>query len=330
MTLPISDIYESRVERETAIITRREAVVHRDENYAPPAALSDHDLDNYVRDGFLLVRNLFSIKEVATLRAEIDRMLRDPRLAGSKEFVAEPESMAIRSIFMVHRLSKQMRDLASDARLVRVAQQILGSDVYLHQSRVNMKPEFDGKEFYWHSDFETWHVEDGMPEMRAVSCSILLTENNAFNGPLLLIPGSHLYFISCIGHTPDEHYKQSLQRQQYGIPDQDSLRMLIASGGIQSMDGPAGSVVFFDCNAMHGSNGNISPYPRTNIFMVYNSVENMLREPRFGLHPRPEYIAARDHVASIKPGEFDFSQTSTENHGENTEPANRAPGSRHG
>jgi len=36
-------------------------------------------------------------------------------------------------------------------------------------------------------------------------------------------------------------------------------------------------------------------------------VENMLREPRLGLHPRPEYIAARDHVAAIKADEFDFS-----------------------
>ena len=53
-----------------------------------------------------------------------------------------------------------------------IAEQILGSQVYIHQSRVNLKPGFKGKEFYWHSDFETWHIEDGMPRMRALSCSI--------------------------------------------------------------------------------------------------------------------------------------------------------------
>ncbi|MFQ5599830.1 MAG: ectoine hydroxylase, partial [Candidatus Krumholzibacteriia bacterium] len=53
-------------------------------------------------------------------------------------------------------------------------------------------------------------------------------------------------------------------------------------------------VVFFDCNAMHGSNGNITPYPRSNVFFVYNSVENALVEPFGGLEPRPEYIASRD------------------------------------
>ncbi len=43
-------------------------------------------------------------------------------------------------------------------------------------------PGFTGSGFYWHSDFETWHAEDGMPSMRAVSCSIALTENFAYNG----------------------------------------------------------------------------------------------------------------------------------------------------
>ena len=219
--------------------------------------------------------------------------------------IVEPESRAVRSIFMVHKLNKLMGNLARDARLAGVAQQILGSDVYIHQSRVNIKPEFEGKEFYWHSDFETWHVEDGMPEMRALSCSILLTDNNAVNGPLMLIPGSHSYFISCVGQTPDEHYKQSLRRQEYGVPDRDSLRMLTANAGIRAIEGRAGSVVFFDCNTMHGSNSNISHHPRTNIFLVYNSVHNRLADPHFGLKPRPECIAARDSVGALKPLHLD-------------------------
>jgi len=44
---------------------------------------------------------------------------------------------------------------------------------------------------------------------------------------------------------------------------------------------------------MHGSNSNISPYPRSNVFMVYNSVDNRLEEPFSGQQPRPPYIAER-------------------------------------
>src|SRR5690625_6354074 len=92
-----------------------------------------------------------------------------------------------------------------DPRLVNVARQILGSEVYVHQSRVNYKPGFDGDEFYWHSDFETWQVEDGILEMRALSCSVLVPENDACNGPLMLIPGSHRTIFVCPGDTPGKH-----------------------------------------------------------------------------------------------------------------------------
>ena len=88
-----------------------------------------------------------------------------------------------------------------------MAEQLLGSRVYVHQSRINYKSGFDGKEFYWHSDFETWHAEDGLPRMRAVSASIALSDNTPLNGPLMLIPGSHRHFVACIGETPDDHYK---------------------------------------------------------------------------------------------------------------------------
>src|SRR3546814_15538733 len=90
-----------------------------------------------------------------------------------------------------------------------------------------------------------------MPRMRALSCSVLLTDNNECNGPLMLVPGSHRQFISCQGQTPDNHYKSSLKQQEYGVPDSLSLQLLVEQGGIQAMPAPAGSVVFFDCNTMH-------------------------------------------------------------------------------
>ncbi|MEX1271514.1 MAG: phytanoyl-CoA dioxygenase family protein, partial [Acidimicrobiia bacterium] len=59
-------------------------------------------------------------------------------------------------------------------------------------------------------------------------------------------------------------------------------------------EAPAGSVLFFDCNIMHGSPNNISPLPRTNGFLVYNSVENAAVEPFGTDEARPEHIATRE------------------------------------
>ena len=303
MNLPVSDVYQSRTDGEAAIMRRRDPVVY---GSADDAGLHEHQLKSYQKNGFVFLKEFFSPADVAVMLEEAQRMAADPQIRGREEAIAEPGSDEVRSVFDAHRLNPLFERVSRDARLVAIAQQILGSQVYMHQSRINLKPGYVGKDFYWHSDFETWHIEDGMPRMRALSCTILLTDNNEFNGPLLLVPGSHMHYISCIGETPENHYKASLKKQEVGVPDSMSLSFLVERRGIRAMKGAAGSVILFDCNTMHGSNSNISPYPRSNLFMVYNSVENRLNPPRYGLSPRPDFIAAREHTEALAPVETDY------------------------
>jgi len=133
-----------------------------------------------------------------------------------------------------------------------------------------------------------------MPRPRAVSCSIALTDNYPFNGGLMVMPGSQRTFVQCIGETPENHYKNSLREQEIGVPSEENITKLAAEHGIDQFTGPAGSALFFDSNIMHGSGNNITPFPRSNIFLVFNSVENTLVEPFAAPAPRPEFIAARD------------------------------------
>lgn len=248
------------------------------------AAYSDH--------GYHMAPGLFSGTEATDLLAEAERLAAS--VTGPEPgVVIEPGSRAVRSLFRLHETSDVFAEVARDPRLVDGARQVLGGDVYVHQSRINFKPALDGKEFFWHSDFETWHVEDGMPRMRAVSVSLSLTPSTEFNGPLLLIPGSHTSFIRCVGATPENHHERSLRKQEYGVPSGEALAMLVAQGGMVAAKGPAGTAVFFECNTMHGSAGNLSPYPRVNFFIVYNSVENRLVAPFGGRPPRPAYLADR-------------------------------------
>ncbi len=299
MTVTMTDLYASRTARGAAIVSRQEPVVYDTPVGSRPLAAGQ--LQEYEDNGFLLLPDLFSGQEVQSLLAEVEGMSADSSILDREEAVVEKGSKAVRSIFRVHELSPLIARLVRDPRVLDVARQILGSEVYVHQSRANLKPGFTGKEFYWHSDFETWHIEDGMPHMRALSCSVLLTDNNACNGPLMLVPGSHRQFVSCEGVTPDNHYKESLRKQEYGVPDPISLRLLVDKGGIEAVTAKAGSVIFFDCNTMHGSASNISPWPRANVFTVYNSMENCVHDPKYGLDPRPEHVATRDRFTMLKP-----------------------------
>jgi ectoine hydroxylase len=288
MTSAAGDPYVSRVGTQWAMVERQDPVRwgHRD------GPLAAHELDTFVAHGFVVMRGLLSRSEVSALLAAAEA-----RAAAADrtrdDVIVEPDSDAVRSLFRVHVEPGPFQDLAQDPRLAGVARQLLDDEVYIHQSRINFKPAFEGKAFPWHSDFETWHIEDGMPRMRALSASLLLTENDEHNGPLLLIPGSHRRYVRCVGATPPDHFKQSLRKQQYGVPDRQALTQLVDAGGIVSVTGPPGTVVFFDCNVMHGSSANITPTPRHNVFLVFNAVSNRLVAPYGGTVPRPEFLATR-------------------------------------
>lgn len=288
--MTVTDPYESRTGSRPEIASRQDPVLW---NRAAAGPLGRDQLEHYEKNGFLVMPRLFSQAEIARLLADMERLAAaaDPT---RDDVIVEPESQAVRSLFRLHTSSDVIRTLAADPRLAGAARQILGSEVYIHQSRVNFKPAFEGKAFQWHSDFETWHVEDGMPRMHALSMSILLTRNTEHNGPLLVLPGSHLRYIRCVGETPPEHFKQSLRKQAYGVPDRDSLTQLAAEADIVSCIGDAGTVVMFDCNLMHGSSANITPLPRHNVFLCYNSVDNQLVEPFGGMPARPLFLAERE------------------------------------
>jgi len=285
------DLYPSRREGIPERIERVDPVIHGDATKGP---LSEEQLEAYERKGYLTFGKFLEEQEVQHLTSELNVLREDERIRQSEVAVTEPMSGEIRSIFAAQTVSGTFHRLACDARLLDIVRQILNSEVYLHQTRVNFKPGFRGKEFYWHSDFETWHCEDGMPRMRAVSCSIALTPNYSYNGPLMVLPGSHRHFYPCEGRTPEDHYLQSLKKQDYGVPSDRQLSWMAEEFGIDAPTGPAGSVTFFDCNLMHGSNGNITPFPRSNAFFVYNSVANTPGEPFAAPQPRPWFLANRD------------------------------------
>ena len=294
----MQDQYPSRCAGQPELLARHEPVARR--AWEPGAPLTAEQIERFDRDGYLVLENVFSEAEIAALQAETGRLLSHPAGLEDETVIAEPDSREVRSIFRIHGQSRMMERLAADERLAGVASYLLDDEVYVHQSRLNYKPGFKGKEFFWHSDFETWHTEDGMPSMRCLSMSVLLAENDANNGPLMLIPGSQRVFVSCVGETPEDHYKHSLRKQEFGVPDEYSLAELAHRHGIEAPTGKPGTVILFDCNTMHGSNGNITPFPRSNAFFVFNAVSNRLVAPFGAEKPRPDFIAARK-VAPIRP-----------------------------
>ena len=219
-----ADRYPSRVGRPPELIDRRDPVVYPGGEGPLDAAL----VRRFDERGYLNLPSVFTPEEVGVLDEAVDALvdeltptMGDPGMAD--RLIIEPEAKAIRSICTFHDQPGPLRGLVAGERLAGVARQILASDVYVHQSRVNRKPGFRGEDFGWYSDFETWHTEDGMPAPRCLSASIALTDNHPFNGPLMVMPGSHYWFVTCPEPTPPANHESSLEQQEFGVPDDDSL-----------------------------------------------------------------------------------------------------------
>ncbi|QSB04576.1 ectoine hydroxylase [Natronoglycomyces albus] len=294
--MTVHDMYPTRGSREPALLYR-----HDDPTvYGKPedGMLTAEQLAHHEAAGYTDIEQLLNDAEVEKYAEEMDRLLQETQKSATsadqgddEHVVREDERQEVLSIFDVHRNSELFAELISDERVAGVARQILGSEVYIHHSRISYKPGLVGTPFYWHSDFETWHAEDGMPRMRAVTLSLALTDNTEHNGSVMVMPGSHKVFVSCVGDTPDEHYKSALQDQRIGTPDDVSLGMLAEKYGIQQLNGPAGSATWIDCNLMRGTNGNITPFARANLVVAFNSVENECGEPYRADEARPDFLA---------------------------------------
>jgi ectoine hydroxylase len=291
------DLYPTRLPEERWLPRQDEIVSGQWHQGAP---LTAQQADQFERDGFIVLEDLFSEEEMKALIAESEALRSGERKLEEGSVVTESASDEVRTVFKLPEQSPPFERLARDRRLAGIVSFLLGEHVYIHQSRLNYKPGFTGKEFYWHSDFETWHAEDGMPRMRAISASLLLSDNSALNGALMLMPGSHKRFIACAGETPDDNHKSSLKKQEVGVPSHEALTKLASEHGISVATGKAGTLLLFDCNTMHGSNGNITPFPRSNAFFVFNAMSNQLEEPFGAKKPRPDFLAQQVDLKAVE------------------------------
>ena len=66
-----------------------------------------------------------------------------------------------------------------------------------------------------------------MPTPRALSVVIMLDNTQAYNGALMVIPGSHTSYAVTHGETPKKNWESSLKRQRIGSPSEQQLNCFV-------------------------------------------------------------------------------------------------------
>jgi ectoine hydroxylase len=260
--------------------------------------------DTYENEGILFLPNCFSREEVDAMKAELPSLFAE----DTPRRVIEKDGGMVRSVYGSHTTNDVFRRLAHHPRLVEPAKQILGSEVYVYQFKINAKEAFGGDMWDWHQDYVFWRKEDGMPRARVLNVAIFLDDVTEFNGPMYFIPGSHKSGVIDVpardhifgngGGAGVAAYKNSpawisnlTASIKYSV-DKEMVAKMVEENGIVAPKGERGSVIFFHGNLIHASPNNISPQGRAVIFVTYNSLENIPIEVE---KPRPDFLSSRDY-----------------------------------
>jgi ectoine hydroxylase len=240
--------------------------------------LTDQQLKDFDELGYIYLPNCFPAEEADAISKAAREIFNEQREEIWREKNGTP-----RIAFACHEYNEVCKSLVTDPRLVQPLEQLFGEQVYIHQFKINAKAAFTGDVWQWHQDFPTWHNDDGMPEPRAMNIAIFLDEVMPINGPLMLVPRSHKS-----GALESSHDVETTSYPLWTL-DNETVTNLVEKNGIVAPTGPAGGVLMFHANLVHGSAGNITPYPRKIVYLTLSAVSNAIVKPT-----RPAFIASQD------------------------------------
>jgi hypothetical protein len=239
---------------------------------------TEAELEQYARDGYFVRESAFDESELEPLREAVDGVhdqivravgteksdaiehIDDKRyqkiLDSSVQWEWRGEVAEIRSMEPYHHLDERLDRLTDDARLWSPCRPIVRSDdVSLFSDKLNFKRPH-GAPFPWHQDTPYWAFQCNHLD-QLVSVSIYLDRATRENGCIWVIPGSHVH-----GTLPC-YEDRGRQGKLYTDVDRYEGREPVA------LEAPAGTVMYFHGDLIHGSQSNRSTVQRRALLLTY-------------------------------------------------------------
>jgi len=244
-------------------------------------------LDTIREKGFCCVSNIFSPSYIKDVNEHIDIYINN----SHDGMVCERDSNMVRAIHGPHLFDKFFMSLAKNAFLVEFSQKYLSDFVYIHQYKINMKAAMEGECWPWHQDYVYWKEGDHIETPRLLNAAIALDDIDMLNGPLCVIPGSHVLgdLTKYDGVIKGDWSKDVSSDLTYKI-EKTSLAPLIEKHGYEFLLCKAGDIIFFDPQLAHASSNNMSPLDRRLLIITYNAVSNSPTKKS----KRPVFLSATD------------------------------------
>lgn len=219
-------------------------------------ALSPEQVAAYRKNGYLVLENQIPDDWIDRIRQEITRFETEAQTLSASndrldlEDTHSPENPRLRRIKLPHLISDVMRELMFSDHVLAPARDLIGPDIRLHTSKLNMKSAGYGAAVEWHQDYAFYpHTNDDI-----LAIGVLIDDMAPENGPLMVFPGSHQ------GPVFDHHVDGVFAGAM--LPDENGLDPAQAV----ALTGPAGSISIHHGRIVHGSALNTSDRARRILF----------------------------------------------------------------
>lgn len=221
-----------------------------------PEVLSTSQIESYEKDGYLVLEGVLPAEVLADIRSEIARFEEEARgmTASNDRLELEDGHSAndprVRRIRLPHMISEVVRDLMYTDHILAPARDLIGPDLRLHTTKLNMKSPENGAAIEWHQDYAFYpHTNDDI-----MAIGVVIDEMQSENGPLMVYPGSHR------GPVYDHHvngvFAGGFIPEEVGLNHNDAVELT----------GPAGSISIHHGRIVHGSAMNTSDRSRRILF----------------------------------------------------------------
>lgn len=218
--------------------------------------LSPEQIARYERDGYLVLENQIPPDWIAKIRAEITRFEDEARTMSASndrldlEDSHTPQTPRLRRVKLPHLISDTMRALMTSDHVLGPARDLIGPDLRLHTSKLNMKSAGYGAAVEWHQDYAFYpHTNDDI-----LAIGVLIDDMAAENGPLMVFPGSHKGPV--YDHHVDGVFGGAILPEDHGLAPSDAV----------ALTGTAGSISIHHGRMVHGSTLNTSERARRILF----------------------------------------------------------------
>lgn len=225
--------------------------------------LTDEEVTQFNQDGFIIIRNMFSVEEIKPLQ---EALKKDPTMANSQTATKTKDGKSWKASAWTDLGTTFLGIMPRTARIIDAVELLLEEESYHWHSKIVIKQPGDGK-VDWHAGFSAWY-QDGCLYPNIITCSIALNRNDISNGCLQVLRGSHR-----IGRLDDV----SLGEDSVGA---DPVRMekVFENHELVYCEMEAGDALFFHAKTLHGSDGNDSDRVR---FLMHSTFNARSNEPIF-------------------------------------------------